>query len=361
VAQLPEAPENYQSTLDVLVERVRTARVRALRRVNEELVVLYWEIGREILDRQEREGWGTKVIDRLARDLRAVFPDMGWSPRNLKYMRALAAAWPDDEKVPQPVAQIPWGHIRTLLDKLDEPDARLWYAAKAAEHGWSRDVLVHQIEGMLHLREGRGLTNFDRTLPSPQSELAQQISRNPYIFGFLGLDEQASEREVERGLMADVERFLLEMGEGFAVVGRQKHLEVGGQDFFIDLLLYQLALRCYVVVELKVGEFKPEYAGKMNFYLAAVDDLVKRSADEPTIGLILCKGANDTVVEYALRDVKTPIQVSEYRTQPLPERLRQELPPAAEIEAVLRALPMPEIPAGTTETAPQSAAVEPSA
>jgi predicted nuclease of restriction endonuclease-like (RecB) superfamily len=350
VSQLPEAPENYQSTLDVLVERVRAARVRALRRVNEELVVLYWEIGREILDRQEREGWGAKVIDRLARDLRAVFPDMGWSPRNLKYMRALAAAWPADEKVPQPVAQIPWGHIRTLLDKLDDPDVRLWYAAKAAEHGWSRDVLVHQIEGALHLREGRGLTNFDRTLPSPQSELAQQISRNPYIFGFLGLDEQATEREVERGLMADVERFLLEMGEGFAVVGRQKHLEVGGQDIFIDLLLYQLVLRCYVVVELKVGEFKPEYSGKMNFYLAAVDDLVKRLTDQPSIGLILCKGANDTVVEYALRDVKTPIQVSEYRTRPLPERLRQELPPVAEIEAVLRALPMPDIPAGNADT-----------
>ncbi len=343
--QLPEPTDNYESTLDALVERVRSARARALRSVNQELVALYWEIGREILERQEREGWGTKVVERLARDLRAVFPDMGWSPRNLKYMRALAVAWPSGQKVPQPVAQIPWGHIRILLDKLDDNNERLWYAEKAAELGWTRNVLVHQIEGALHLRAGKGLTNFERALPSPQSELAQQASRNPYIFGFLGLDEEATEREVERGLMANVERFLLEMGEGFAVVGRQKHLEVGDQDFFIDLLLYQLVLRCYVVVELKVGEFKPEHSGKMNFYLAAVDDLIKQSTDQPTIGLILCKGANDTVVEYALRNVKKPIQVSEYRTQPLPEPLRQELPATAEIEAVLRALPMPHVPA----------------
>lgn len=315
-------------------------------------MLLYWEIGQEILLRQEREGWGAKVIDRLARDLRAVFPDMGWSPRNLKYMRALAAAWPADEKVPRPVAQIPWRHIRTLLDKLDDPDMRLWYAAKAAEHGWTRDVLVLQIESELHLRQGKGLTNFERTLPSPQSELAQGISKNPYVFGFLGLDEQASERAVEHGLMEQVERFLLEMGEGFAVVARQRHIEVGGQDFFIDLLLYQLVLRCYVVVELKVGDFKPEFAGKTNFYLAAVDDLIKRPEDQPTIGLILCKGANEAVVEYALRDVPAPIQVSEYRAQPLPEPLRRQLPAAAEIEAVLRALPMPGGPARTVAEAP---------
>jgi predicted nuclease of restriction endonuclease-like (RecB) superfamily len=325
-----------------------------MRSVNEELVLLYWEVGREILQRQEREGWGAKVIDRLAGDLRAAFPDMGWSPRNLKYMRALAAAWPTDGKVPQPVAQIPWGHIRTLLDKLSDPDVRLWYAAKAAEHEWTRDVLMHQIEGRLHLRQGRGLTNFDRTLPAPQAELAQQISRNPYIFGFLGLGARASEREVERGLMDHVERFLLEMGEGFAVVGRQRHLEVGGQDFFIDLLLYQLVLRCYVVVELKVGEFEPEYAGKVNFYLAAVDELIKRPDDRPTIGLILCKGANETVVEYALRDLQTPIQVSEYRTTALPEPLRTELPAVAEIEAALSALPMPVVQAGDASEAPDA-------
>ena len=354
---LPDAPESYRRTLDAVVQRVQAARVRTLRSVNQELVLLYWDIGQEILLRQEQEGWGAKVIDRLARDLRSLFPDMGMSARNLKYMRALAKAWPEpeivqgglaqspaDRKVPQAVAQIPWGHIRTLLDKLDDSDVRLWYATKAAEHGWSRSALVHQIEGALHLREGKGLTNFDRTLPAPQSQTAQQISRNPYIFGFLGLGEQTTEREVERGLMAHVERFLLELGEGFAVVARQRHLEVGGQDFYIDLLLYQLVLRCYVVVELKVGEFKPEYSGKMNFYLAAVDERIKRGTDQPTIGLVLCKGANETVVEYALRDVGTPIQVSEYRTRPLPEPLRQELPAAAEIEAVLHALPMPASP-----------------
>ncbi len=351
MSQLPEPLDDYQITLGALVERVRVARARALRSVNRELVLLYWDIGQEILLRQEREGWGAKVIDRLARDLRSLFPDMGMSSRNLKYMRAFAKTWPDPEIEQGRLARLSWWHQIALLEKLDDAEMRLWYADRAAEHGWTRDVLVHQIEGALHLREGRGLTNFDRTLPSPRSELAQQISRNPYLFGFLGLDEQAGEREIERGLMADVERFLLEMGEGFAVVGRQRHLEVGGQDFFIDLLLYQLVLRCYVVVELKVGEFKPEHSGKMNFYLAAVDDLIKRPADQPTIGLVLCKGANETVVEYALRDVKTPIQVSEYRTQPLPEPLRQELPAATEIEAVLRALPMPGVPAGDAEEA----------
>jgi predicted nuclease of restriction endonuclease-like (RecB) superfamily len=183
------------------------------------------------------------VIDRLARDLRSLFPDMGMSARNLKYMRAFAKAWPDPEVVQGRLAQLSWWHQIALLEKLDDAETRLWYADRASEHGWTRDVLVHQIEGALHLREGKGLTNFDRALPAPQSEMAQQTSRNPYIFGFLGLDEQATEREVERGLMANVERFLLEMGEGFAVVGRQKHLEVGGQDFFIDLLLYQLVLR----------------------------------------------------------------------------------------------------------------------
>jgi predicted nuclease of restriction endonuclease-like (RecB) superfamily len=346
---LPDAPEDYQRTLDALVERVRAARVRALRSVNQELVLLYRDIGQEILLRQEQEGWGAKVVDRLARDLRSLFPDMGMSPRNLKYMRAFAKAWPDPEIVQGRLAQLSWWHQIALLEKLDDTESRLWYADRASKHGWTRDVLVHQIEGALHLREGKGLTNFDRTLPSPQSQTAQQLSRNPYIFGFLGLDEQATEREVERGLMAHVERFLLEMGEGFAVVGRQRHLEVGGQNFYIDLLLYQLVLRCYVVVELKVGEFKPEYSGKMNFYLAAVDDLIKRPSDEPTIGLVLCKGANETVVEYALRDVGTPIQVSEYRTRPLPEPLRQELPAVTDIEAVLRALPMPATPAGETE------------
>lgn len=323
--------------------------MRARRRVNEELVLLYWEIGREILLRQEREGWGAKVIDRLARDLRTVFPDMGISARNLKYMRAFAKAWQDPEIVQGHLAQLSWWHQIALLEKLEDREIRLWYADKAGKNRWTRDVLVHQIEGALHLRQGRGLTNFKRALPSPQSELAQEISKNPYLFGFLGLDEQASERAVERGLMEQVESFLLEMGEGFAVVARQHHVEVGGQDFFIDLLLYQLVLRCYVVVELKVGEFKPEYAGKTNFYLAAVDDLIKRPEDQPTIGLILCKSANEAVVEYALRDVPAPIQVSEYRARQLPEPLRQELPAAAEIEAVLRALPMPAASAGVGE------------
>ena len=227
-----------------------------------------------------------------------------------------------------------------LLDKLDDPELRVWYGVKAAQNGWSRDVLVYQIEGRLHECQGRALTNFDRTLPPPDSDLAQDLSKSPYLFDRPGLDEQAAEAEIERGLVAHVERFLLELGEGFALVGRQHHLEVGGQDFYIELL-YQLRLRCYVVIELNVGAFKPEYVGKLGFYLAAVDDLVKSKQDNATIGLILCKGANETIVEYALRDHSAPIQISEYRTGPLPAPYQDALPSTERIAARLRELPMP--------------------
>jgi predicted nuclease of restriction endonuclease-like (RecB) superfamily len=239
------------------------------------------------------------------------------------------------------LAQISWYHHLALLDKLDDPEQRAWYGTRTAQHGWSRDVLVYQIESQLHERQGRALTNFDRTLAPPESDLAQRLSKNPYLFEWLGLDEQAAEADVERGLVGQVERFLLEMGDGFALVGRQHHLEVGGQDFFLDLLLYQLRLRCYVVIELKVGPLKPEYVGKLGFYLAAVDDLIKTDVDNATIGLILCKSANETIAEYALRDQAAPIQVSEYRTRPLPEPYRDALPPAERIAARLRELPMP--------------------
>ncbi len=232
-----------------------------------------WEIGAEILRRQQQEGWGARVIDRLAADLRIEFPGVkGFSSRSLKHRRAFAAAWPDGPSVQGGLAQLSWYHHVALLDKLDDLELRTWYAVKAAQNGWSRDVLVYQIDGRLHERQGRALTNFDRTLPPPDSDLAQDLSKSPYLFEWLGLDEQAAEAEIERGLVAHVERFLLELGKGFALVGRQHHLDVGGQDFYIDLLLYQLRLRCYVVIELKVGEFKPEYIGKLRlgFYLAAL-------------------------------------------------------------------------------------------
>lgn len=342
MAQPPALLSDYDEFLAAIKERVRVARLRAVAAANQELLRGYWEIGSEILRRQQQEGWGAKVIDRLAGDLRTAFPGVkGFSSRSLKYMRAFAAAWPDGPFVQADLAQISWYHHLALLDKLDDPQLRAWYGTRAVENGWSRDVLVYQIEGRLHERQGRALTNFDRTLPPADSDLAQNLSKSPYLFEWLGLDERAAEAEVERGLVAQVERFLLEMGEGFALVGRQRHLEVSNQDFYIDLLLYQLRLRCYIVIELKVGPFKPEYVGKLGFYLAAVDDLVKSDQDNPTIGLILCKSADETVAEYALRDHAAPIQISEYRTQPLPAPYRDALPSTERIAARLRELPMP--------------------
>ncbi len=239
------------------------------------------------MERQQQQGWGAKVIDRLARDLRAAFPDMrGFSPRNLKYMRALAQAWPEPGFVQQAAAQLPWFHLCTLLDKLATREEREWYAAKAVEHGWSRNVLVMQIETRAHERHGNAVTNFPDRLPSPQSDLARASLKDPYIFDFLGLTDEIQERDLENALIRHITQFLLELGAGFAFVGRQYRLEVGGDEFFIDLLFYHLKLRCYVVVELKTTPFKPEYAGQLNFYLSAVDAQLKAPTDQPTIGLL---------------------------------------------------------------------------
>ena len=328
----------YGALLEDLKARIRTAQVRAALAVNRELVLLYWQIGREILARQREAGWGAKVVERLAVDLRREFPEMtGFSARNLKYMRAFAEAYPDEPFVQQPVAQIPWGHNIALLDKVKEPAEREWYARKTIEHGWSRNVLVHQIESGLHRRQGQAVTNFERTLPAPQSDLACELIKDPYHFDFLQLGEEARERELERGLLLHLRDFLLELGVGFAFVGSQYHLEVGGQDYYLDLLFYHLRLRCHVVIELKIGAFRPEDAGKMNFYLSAVDDLLRHPDDQPSIGLILCRERNRVVAEYALRGVEQPIGVSEYRlTERLPEQLRGSLPSAEELERELR-------------------------
>lgn len=341
---MPARPRDYQEFLASIKERVRGARLRAVAAANQELLRGYWEIGTEILDRQQQYGWGAKVVEQLAADLRLEFPGIkGFSARSLRYMRAFAAAWPDAAIVQGSLAQLSWYHHVALLDKLDDRDLREWYGAKAAEQGWSRDVLVLQIERGLHERQGQALTNFSRALPPPDSDLAQSLSKSPYLFEWLNLGERAAESDLERGLIANVERFLLELGEGFALVGRQYHLEIGGQDFHIDLLLYQLRLRSYVVIELKIGAFKPEYAGKLGFYLAAVDDLVKSDQDNHTIGLILCKSANETIAEYTLRDNNAPIQISEYRTGPLPEPYRDALPSTERLAARLRELPMPQM------------------
>ena len=295
------------------------------------MIVLYWGIGRDILDRQQDEGWGTKVIDLLAADLHHEFPDMkGFSVRNLKYMRAFAEAWPDTQFVQQVVAQLPWGHNVRLLDSLKLPSERQWYAKASIEHGWSRDILVHQIETRAHERQGAALTNFSATLPSPHSELAQNLIKDPLIFDFLSLGPDAKERDLENGLILHLKDFLLELGKGFAFFGQQYHLEVGGQDYYLDLLFYNTKLHSYVVIDLKIDEFKPEYVGKMQFYLSAVDAQLKTERDGDSIGLILCKTKNGLVVEYALRDSKKPIGVVEYKV--LPPALQGAMPTVEQLQ-----------------------------
>ncbi len=332
-------PDAYAKLLNDLKTRIRQSQVKAVLSVNRELVMLYWQIGLEILERQATEHWGTKVIDRLAKDLRVEFPDMqGFSPRNLKYMRALAEAYTDMLFVQQAVAQIPWGHNVRILDHVKDPSERAWYIRQTIENGWSRNVLVLQIENNLYHRQGKAVSNFRKTLPSPQSDLAHQTLKDPYIFDFLTIDKEAHERDLEKELVNHITKFLLELGAGFAFVGKQFHLEVSGQDFYIDLLFYHTRLHCYIVVELKAGEFKPEYTGQINFYLSALDDLVKGPEDNPSIGIILCATKDRILAEYALRDVKKPIGVAEWKTKitrALPKKLKGSLPTIEEIEAEL--------------------------
>lgn len=333
-------PGEYGALLSDLKNRIRSAQTRAALAVNRELVLLYWHIGQRILAQQAQEGWGAKVIDQLARDLKAEFPDLkGFSPRNLKYMRAFAAAWPDSEFVQQLAAQLPWFHNVALLDKLKDSAQREWYARAAVQHGWSRNVLIHQMDTRLIDRQGQATTNFGRTLPAATSELAQQLLKDPYTFDFLSLHDEALERDLERGLLAHLRDFMLELGVGFAFVGSQYHLEVGGEDFYLDLLFYHLKLRCYVVIDLKIGEFKPEYVGKMNFYLSAADDLLRHEQDAPTIGLLLCRTKNKVIAEYALRDMDKPLGVSTYQlSESLPIELKSQLPSIQELERKMESL-----------------------
>lgn len=335
---LNATPAGYADWLAELKQRIHAAQQRATLAVNRELVLLYWQIGQGILERQARQGWGGKVVDTLARDLRNAFPDMkGFSPRNLKYMRAFAEAWPDLAIVQVVLAQLPWYHQLALLDKLQTAEERRWYAQQAIENGWSRNVLVVQIESGLRQRAGQAITNFDQRLPKPQSDLARESLKDPYRLDFLGLGKEAHERAIEDGLVKHVTQFLMELGAGFAFVGRQVLVEVGNKDFYIDLLFYHLKLRCYVVVELKAGEFEPEYAGKLNFYLSAVDSQLKHPSDNPSLGLLLCKSRDKVVAEYALRDVNKPIGVAEYQlVQALPKELQTDLPRIEDIERELR-------------------------
>lgn len=333
------SPDSYAAVLGEIKKRIQTERLRIVMSANAAMVLLYWDIGRAILERQEREGWGTKVIDRLSADLREAFSDMrGLSPRNLKYMRAFAAAWSDRQIVQEVLAQITWYHNIALLEKVADPQVRLWYTRKAREEGWSRNVLVMQIESGLHDRQGKAITNFPATLPPADSDLAAQVFKDPYLFDFLGTADSRKERELEQALVDHIQRFLLELGAGFAFVGRQVLLEVGDRDFYLDLLFYHLKLRRFVVVELKAIPFDPGFVGQMNLYLSAVDDLLRHPDDKPTIGLLLCKGKDQLVVEYALRGFQKPIGVAEWETllvESLPEELKGSLPTVEEIEAEL--------------------------
>jgi predicted nuclease of restriction endonuclease-like (RecB) superfamily len=334
-----EMPESYAAILGEIKERIRSERLRLVMAANASMVLLYWDIGQMILARQEKEGWGAKVIDRLSADLREAFPEMqGLSPRNLKYMRAFALAWPDREIVQQFAAQIPWFHNCLLLEKVTDPAVRAWYVRKAQEEGWSRNVLAMQIESRLHERQGRALNNFSLTLPPGDSDMAAQVFKDPYLFDFLGTADPRREREVEQGLVDHIQRFLLELGSGFAFVGRQVHLEFATKDYYLDLLFYHLKLRCYVVVELKAVAFDPGFVGTLNMYLSAVDDLLRHPDDSPSIGLLLCRSDSKIEVEYALRGMQKPIGVASWETRlvkTLPEELKGSLPSVAEIEAEL--------------------------
>ncbi len=331
-------PGNYAEVLADLKAKVGVTQLRAAASVNRELIGLYMEIGRQLA--AQDSGWGTKVVEQLAHDLKAEFPEMaGFSRTNLFYMKQVYLAWKDaDESVQQAVGLIPWGHHLALVSKVADPAARAFYLRQAVENGWSRAILTVQIESGLHQRSGKALTNFAKTLPPEQSDLAQQTLKDPYVFDFLTLGKAARERQLEQGLMDHVQRFLLELGVGFAFVGRQVHLEVAGDDFYLDLLFYHLKLRCFVVIELKAVPFQPEFAGKLNFYLSAVDDLLRHPADGPTIGLILCKSKNRVLVEYALRDIAKPMGVAEWQTkivEALPDSLVGSLPSVEDLEAEL--------------------------
>ena len=333
------AGPDYAAWLADLKTRIQRARSQAALAVNQELVRLYHHLGSEILARQDRQGWGAKVIDRLAVDLAAEFPDMkGLSSRNLKYMKVFAELCPALQIGQQPAAQLPWFHIVTLLTKVTDPDQREWYAIRAVERAWSRATLQANIKAQLHLREGAAVTNFAQRLPEPQVQLAQEILKDPYHFDFLGLGDEAHERDIENALVRHITRFLLELGAGFAFVGRQQRIEVNGDEFFIDLLFYHVRLKRYVVVELKAGAFAPEHAGQLNFYLAAVDAQLKAADDNPTIGLLLCKTKNQLVAEYALSGIAKPMGVAEYQLlRALPEPLDTSLPTVEELEEELNA------------------------
>lgn len=332
-------PLDYGSTLKGLQQRIRQARSSAILSANAEMIRLYWEIGRIILDRQTREGWGAKVVDRLARDLRQSFPDMqGFSTRNLHFMRGFAGAFPEPAIVKQLASQLPWWHLVRLMQRIKEPAAREWYMREAVRQGWSRRVLELQMLGNAHARQGRAVTNFESALERSESRRAAEVFKDPYLFDFLGTTDLNRERQVEQALVDHIQQFMLELGSGFAFVGRQVHLSVADEDIFLDLLFYHLKLRCFVVIELKAVPFEAAFVGQINLYLSTVDDQLRHPSDGPTIGLLLCRAKHQVLVEYALRDLKKPIGVAGWDTvlsRVLPDGLASSLPSVEELEAEL--------------------------
>ena len=324
---------DYFKVLEDIKDQIKTAQYRAVLGANRELILLYWNIGKTII---EFSTYGSGFVENLARDIKHDFPNAkGYSVRNLRYMRKFAEMFDDIENLQVPLADLTWYHLQTLMNKVSDKTAYLWYADKTLENGWSRNVLAHQIEARTYERQSLAekSTNFERTLPSPQSELARDTLKNPYVFDFIEIRDNIIEREIENELVANIAKTLIELGTGFAFMGSQYHLCVGDDDFYIDLLFYNTRLHCHVAVELKAGKFRPEYAGKLNFYLSAIDDVLKHESDNPSIGIILCKEHNKITAEYALKDINKPIGVSEYRLSDfVPEELADTLPSAEDIE-----------------------------
>ncbi|MGI6444127.1 MAG: PDDEXK nuclease domain-containing protein [Candidatus Ozemobacteraceae bacterium] len=368
------AHSDYSAWLKELKVKIRSTQIRAALAASRELLLFYWELGGDISRKLEETNWGAKVIDQLAKDLRSEFPDIrGFSRRNLYYTKKfyeVFSSFPDDtqivprsgaqigsETVPRGGAQtvpaivhqvggqLPWSHIKILLDKVSDYKETLFYINQTIENGWSRDVLALQIKSDLFARQGAAISNFKNTLPEPQSDLAQQTIKDPYSFDFLTMTRPFNERDIENQLVEHITKFLLELGKGFAFVGRQYHMEVGETDYYMDLLFYHIKLKCYVVIELKNTKFIPEYAGKLNFYLSAVDSLLKTDSDNPTIGILLCRDKNKIETEFALRDINKPMGVSEFTlTEILPEELRGSLPTVEEIEEDMKQLEEPASP-----------------
>ena len=336
-------PLDYSNTLEEIKTRVRAAQYEALKAVNRELIALYWDIGRIIVTRQENQGWGRSVVERLAADLQQEFPGItGFSARNIWYMRGFYLCYHANEKLQPLVAEIGWTHNLIILDKCEDDLQREFYLRMTRKFGWTKNVLALRIEDQTYEKTLLGQTNFERTLPEPVRNQAKLAIRDEYTFDFLELGEEHSERELERAIIARIEQFLREMGGMFAFMGSQYRLEIGGDEFFIDLLLYHRILKSLVAIELKIGEFKPEYVGKMQFYLAALDDRLRLPDENPSIGMILCRTKNRTVVEYALRDSNKPIGVAAYRiVRRLPAELKGKLPEPAQIERLLEAVELP--------------------